>query len=140
MKRNIFTGRYGFDQFSFFMLILAILFLLIKNFWPVSVLFAVFVLFRAFSKNIGRRQRELWAYNGVLTKISLFFRKRFAFLMRFYKRMARGFKTIWFKWHHRKENIFPRCPKCHSILRLPRGKGTLLVTCSVCGHEFKVKT
>ena len=32
------------------------------------------------------------------------------------------------------------CEKCRAKHRVPSGKGTLLVTCSQCGHKFKVKT
>ena len=140
MRHNLWNGRYGFDRFSFFILALALLFLLTKTLWFIGILLIAYLLFRAFSKNTGGRQRELWAYTGLVMKIPAFFRKHFAFLGRFFKRIRRGWSTLRFQWQHRKEAVFPRCPKCRSILKLPRGKGKLLVTCPVCGHEFKTRT
>jgi glutaredoxin 3 len=32
------------------------------------------------------------------------------------------------------------CPKCASRLRIPKGKGTLTVTCPNCSAELKTKT
>ena len=33
-----------------------------------------------------------------------------------------------------------KCPKCKQTLRVPRGKGKILITCSNCGHKFQKKT
>lgn len=33
-----------------------------------------------------------------------------------------------------------KCPKCKQALRVPRGKGKILITCSQCGHQFTKKT
>jgi len=33
-----------------------------------------------------------------------------------------------------------KCPKCSQALRLPKNKGTILVTCSKCETKFKIKT
>ena len=140
MRHDFFQGRYGVDGFSIFLMIFAILFIVIPYLWILGIILAAYVLFRAFSRNTCKRQRELRAYNGVITRISVFFHKHFGFFVRFNKRIKSNFSTMRFKWKHRKESVFPRCPKCHSILRLPRGRGTLMVTCTVCGHEFKIKT
>lgn len=32
------------------------------------------------------------------------------------------------------------CPNCGQMLRLPKDKGTILVTCSKCETQFKIKT
>ncbi len=33
-----------------------------------------------------------------------------------------------------------KCPKCKQPLRVPRGKGKILITCQNCGHKFQKKT
>ena len=32
------------------------------------------------------------------------------------------------------------CPQCMQKLRVPRGKGTILVTCTKCRYKFRAKT
>ena len=32
------------------------------------------------------------------------------------------------------------CPECRSKLRIPKNKGTLMITCKQCSHKFKVKS
>ena len=34
----------------------------------------------------------------------------------------------------------PLCPQCTQRLRVPRGKGRLLVTCTRCGNRFEAKS
>lgn len=33
-----------------------------------------------------------------------------------------------------------KCPSCKQALRVPRGKGKILITCQNCGHKFQKKT
>jgi ribosomal protein L37AE/L43A len=33
-----------------------------------------------------------------------------------------------------------KCPKCKQPLRVPRGKGKILITCQNCGNKFQKKT
>lgn len=140
MFRNLFQGRYGIDQFSLFLLIFAAFFFYISILWIVGILIIAYVIFRSFSQNIPARKRELWAFNGVLMKFVAFFRKNFAFIPHFFKWLSKKNSTSQMKWRQRKQYVFPHCPKCHKTLRLPRGKGMLMVKCTVCGHEFKKRT
>ena len=85
---------------------------------------AVFVysFYRVFSKNIEKRRAEnekwLTFENG--------FKKRF--------RLLRD------RWKFRKTHIFRKCPKCKSVLRLKRIKGTHTVECPHCKNTFKVRS
>lgn len=50
-------------------------------------------------------------------------------------------KTRFTKWYNEKKNYkIVSCPKCGQKLRLPRGKGKIVVTCKKCSFEFKLKT
>ena len=44
------------------------------------------------------------------------------------------------KLKERRKYIITRCPKCDQKLRLPKGKGKIIVTCSKCCSEFRLKT
>lgn len=137
---RLFAGRYGVDRMFYFLMVVALLFLALPRMWLLALLFAGWAVFRAFSRNIPRRQRELWLFNALWSRAAAFFRRYFAFVPRFGAKIARWWTTRRYEWANRKTHVFPRCPRCRSTLRLPRGRGTLMVTCPVCGHEFKQKT
>ena len=79
-------------------------------------------IFRMFSRNIYKRQQE----NAVYMQL-----RQGAF---------RWFRSLRDRWKQRKEYKFFRCPSCHALLRVPRGKGKLLLTCRKCGNRFERKT
>ena len=37
-----------------------------------------------------------------------------------------------------KTHVYKKCPRCHSVLRLPRRKGKHTTVCPKCKNEFKV--
>ena len=124
-------GRYGFDLLLIWIVAFAFLFLT-KWTWPLSILLIGWGVFRALSRNIPARQRELWVWNGFIGRITAALRPLFS-------RFSRWLAKKRLQWGQRKTHVFVRCPKCKSTLRLPRGR-TLMVTCPVCGNEFKKKT
>ena len=44
------------------------------------------------------------------------------------------------RYSQRKDYKFFRCPSCHAMLRVPRGKGKVKVVCRKCGTSFVKKT
>lgn len=124
-------GRYGQDDFSRFLLIATlVLFLLAAIFQGVvgyvfyflALGAIVYCMVRIMSRDIYARQRE----NGWYMK------KRQA--------VARWFRSLKDRWQQRKDYRFYRCPSCHTLLRVPKGKGKLLLTCRKCGTRFERKT
>ena len=122
------AGRNGADQLSRFLsyvalaLIAANLFLRNSVFWILSLLVLAYTYFRIFSKNVARRREE----NGKYLQLK-------------YK-LTGGMKNRVDRWKQRKEFVFFRCPDCHAMLRVPRGKGRIRVTCRKCGNAFEKKT
>ncbi len=122
------AGRYGADQFSRFLSFVALALIVLNLFFRSSVLWilglAVLVLtyVRMFSKNFEKRRKENERYLQLKYKLTSGFRN----------------------WNDRRKQsrdyVFFRCPSCHAMLRVPRGKGKIRVTCRKCGNAFEKKT
>lgn len=122
------TGRYGYDQLSATLLILSLVLLAVGQFTNVFYVGLVGLLplgwcmGRVFSRNVSARRAE---------------NTRF---LRLTAPLVAWFRQIRLQWTHRKTHIYFHCPKCRQSLRVPRGKGKLMVTCSKCGHKFSKKS
>ena len=122
------AGRSGADQFSRFLsyvalaLIAANLFVRSNVLWVLALLVLVYTYYRMFSKNVARRREENGKYLQLQYKLTV------------------GVKNCADRWKQRKEFVFFRCPDCRAMLRVPRGKGRIRVTCRKCGNAFEKKT
>ena len=125
-------GRYGQDELSRFSLIvfvvLALIGFLVRDGAGRSVLnflmLAVLVLWylRVFSRNFEKRRRENAVY------------------LKYRNAVVRWFKSLKDRWTQRKDYRFFRCPSCHTLLRVPKGKGRVRLTCRKCQTSFERKT
>ena len=117
-------GRYGTDELSKFLvglgMALIILNILTKNaifnllFWVCLI----YSYFRMFSKNHAARYAENQKFLGLKNK--------WTYKWENHKRM-REQKKIY--------HIYS-CPFCKQKIRIPKGKGTIIVTCPKCKEEF----
>ena len=121
-------GRYGNDELTKFLLILGLVLMIIswlpRLAWVYLLAAAVLAwsLMRSFSRKLDRRRRELDRYLKIKNKIVNFFKLR------------RN------KWRDRKTHVYFKCKKCKAVLRVPRGKGSIIVTCTRCGDRIEKKT
>ncbi len=125
------SGRYGQDKFSKHLLWFAIAMwllsmFLVKTRWqllPMTVgwLALVVATFRMFSRNIYARQKELAFYEKCIDRPSRFLKLQ---------------KN---KWRDRKTHRYFRC-KCGAALRVPRGKGKIVIKCPKCGAQLNKTT
>lgn len=128
------TGRYGMDQLWRALLIFYLIAIIITNivyrfshiaYYALSVLsFALiaFAIFRVFSKNLEARRlenRNWLMFTGKIKQKFMFFKNMF---------------------RQRKTHKFIKCKSCKKVLRLPRYKGKLNVTCPHCKNQFVVNT
>jgi predicted RNA-binding Zn-ribbon protein involved in translation (DUF1610 family) len=126
-------GRYGQDELNRVLSVsaLALCGVSLLTGWAVlSSLAAALVmlcLFRAFSRNTGNRAREAEFYFRLKDKALIFFKglKPHDTIDR-----LRQF------WTYR---VFT-CPSCGTRCRVPRGKGSVRITCKQCGERFIKKT
>ncbi len=133
MIERIFNGRNGIDGFSVFLIAFSWLFMLSKWTYIIAVLFIAYALFRCFSKNVYKRRAEQYKFQSCIFAIARFLKKHTVGIRRFF-----SFQSLKFK--NRKTTVYFKCPKCKKTLSLPRHKGKLAVTCTVCRHEFVKKT
>ena len=121
-------GRYGNDALTKFLLILALILMVISwipSLWWVYLLaLAVMLwsLFRTFSRRFDKRRRELERYLKIQKPIVIFFK------------LSRN------KWRDRKTHVYFKCKKCKAVLRVPKGKGSIVVICTRCKDRIEKET
>ena len=119
-------GRYGIDELFKFLIGIAFAFLVLSWFPHIRFLYYGFALFtvlaylRCFSRNIGARRKELYTYNKIRTSVME--------KLKLYRKI----------WSERKTHKYFKCRKCKAVLRVPKGKGKIEVTCRVC-REKQIK-
>lgn len=113
--------RYGNDNFNYLLLVLALIFAFVKDSWIASLILIAMALFRALSTNITRRQQEAYIINSFLAKWS------------------RKIKNAFNKVRYANKVVFI-CPNCGQKLSVPKGKGTVRITCKRCGKTFEGRT
>lgn len=133
-KQSFWDGRYGVDPISILALCVAALLLTFKYYlWIGSVLLIGYVVFRALSRHVDARRQELRAFTGLIQRGIMGFHRLTG---RIWNRMVSSGP----RWRERRDFVVFKCPKCKKKLRLPRRRGTLEVTCPVCGQVFRRKT
>lgn len=121
-------GRYGQDELSRFLSIAALVLIVLDLFIRTGVLswlgliMCVYSIFRMYSKNLSKRQRERIAYLQFTGKITSWFSR---------KKRA---------WADRKTHRYFTCPSCKKTMRVPKGKGKIKITCPECKTQFTKKT
>jgi len=122
------TGRYGPDQLNAALLFGTILFYLLEAVtgigWLVFIAYFLLILsfYRMMSRNIPRRRAE---------------NDRF---LRYWWPVRQKLKGFFQRLKQRRDYRFFRCPACGNMLRVPRGKGRIMITCPKCGERFQKKS
>ena len=128
------NGRYGADALGRFLSVCGCVCILISLalrgkssfftlvFSAAALALLIWCYVRIFSRNITRRSEENRKY--------LSYRNRFLGL----------FRLLGSCFRQRKEYAFFRCPSCREVVRVPRGKGKIRITCPRCGYAFEKKT
>lgn len=129
--RKVMAGRYGVDEFSRFLntvaLLSLVLFVLSKNsfslfFWLLAMVSLVWGYVRMFSRNTYKRRAENNAYLTIRYNLT------------------RKFSGLKQRIRQKKYYRFYKCPRCGVTTRVPKGKGTIRITCPKCGEIFQRKS
>lgn len=121
-------GRYGFDELSMFMnmagLVLIFLAYIPYMQWISIAAWGILIwaIVRAMSRNHTKRCEELNKYYGIKKKTT----DKFSL-----------WKTI---WKERKTHAFFKCKNCGAVLRVPKGRGDIVVTCPKCKSKIDKHT
>ena len=121
-------GRYGVDSLSRFLSVILLIVIVIGLFVKIpfsqviSIALLIILYWRMFSKNIPGRYAENQKFLHLRDKL-------------LGNRSDFGSNMSQFKDYH----IY-RCPQCSQKIRIPRGKGHIMVKCPRCGFEFHKKS
>ena len=122
------VGRYGSDAFSRAMSVVAMVFLLLswfvlpQVFYTLALILIVYSTFRMFSINHQKRYKENLFYTKQVDKVKYFINKL-------------KYRSSQSKTHH----IYS-CPQCKQKIRVPKGKGKIMIRCPKCQTEFMKKS
>ena len=122
------AGRYGTDQFTLFLVIFSMVFTFLGNFRPLRFLYFVGVaiifygLFRTMSKNYEARRKDLNWY-------LVWSEKPKAYI-----------KLLMNQIRDRKTHRYFKCKSCKTIMRVPKGRGKIEITCPKCRMKVIKKT
>ena len=126
------NGRYGADELGKAMNSCAVVFLFISIFsgilpalhifyWA-GIILVIYTCYRMLSRNISKRYEEN----------QKFMTARYRAVM---KREARKKR-----WAQRDTYRFFKCPDCKQMVRVPKGRGKICITCPKCKREFVKKS
>ena len=121
-------GRYGMDELSRASTWIAFALIILSSLTGLNILnslalvLMIWSIFRTYSKNIYKRreERDKWLRMTGSVKSWFSLQKR--------------------KWKDRKDYRYFRCKQCKSVMRVPRGKGTVIIRCRKCHSEMTKKT
>ena len=121
-------GRYGVDSLSRFLSVVLLAVIILRMFiriplsGTITLVILVILYWRMFSRNIPKRYEENQKFLQIRDKL----------LGRF---SDFGSNMSQMKYYH----IY-KCPRCNQKIRIPRGKGHIMVRCPKCGYEFHKKS
>ena len=118
--RNFMAGRYGTDKLNMVILSVGLAVSLVSVFVqypPVNLLLValsyglmIWAIFRTLSRNTYKRYQENRKYLQIVGRLK------------------------------DRNNRYFDCPKCRQMVRVPRGKGKISITCPRCQEKFIRKT
>lgn len=127
-RRDRFSGRSGPDALSMATSFLACVLLIVAMFvggvlsgvlWLLACVCLISSYYRIFSRNTARRRLENERFLKLVKPLT--------------DRKDRYLQK------RRQKNLycFFKCPQCSTVLRVPKGKGRIRITCRSCGHVFE---
>lgn len=126
--KRFMNGRYGGDQLSMVLLVISLLLTFIGRLTNIPLIsFIGYIplgisVFRMFSKDISKRRMENYKFSILISPVYSWYKKS--------QKRIKDSKT------HR----FFKCPDCNEKMRVPKGKGKIMITCPKCKTKFEKRT
>jgi hypothetical protein len=126
--RKFMAGRSGGDQFSVFLFIASMVLTLTGQFSGIEMLVSLsyvpllFGIYRIFSKDVNKRRLENY-------KFAMFISPLYG-----------KFKKIQTRRTDQKTHQYFKCTNCKTMMRVPKGKGKIMVTCPKCTTKVLKQT
>ena len=121
-------GRYGVDSLSRFLSVILLAVIVIGMFVRIplsgliSLVLLVILYWRMFSRDIPKRYAENQKFLQLRDKF------------------LGNFSNFGSNMSQLKDYHIYKCPRCNQKIRIPRGKGHIMVRCPRCGFEFHKKS
>lgn len=121
-------GRYGVDSLSRFLSVVLLAVIILGMFiriplsGTITLVILVILYWRMFSRNIPKRYEENQKFLQIRDKL-----------------LGR-FSDFGSNMSQMKDYHIYKCPRCNQKIRIPRGKGHIMVRCPKCGYEFHKKS
>lgn len=127
--QRLLMNRYGQDALNTTLIIFSFVFSLLSLidsflsplFSITSFVLVIIVLLRFFSKNISRRRLENKSFLSLTAPL------------------YRNLKVIYLNVTDPRRKYF-LCPMCKRMVRIPRKKGRVEITCPTCHHHFNARS
>ena len=130
------VGRYGNDRFTLFLSIAGFILYCFGSFFRwfrsihvigiivclIGTLMLYYSIFRTFSKNYEKRRKELNWY------------------LRWSEKPKARMKLLMNQFRDRKTHKYFQCKNCKTVLRVPKGRGKIEITCPKCRMKTIKKT
>ncbi|WP_296840323.1 hypothetical protein [Butyrivibrio sp.] len=116
---------YGYDAFSKFLFGLTFIFIFVNIIAGSGIIslitlgLIIYSYYRLLSKKIPERYKENEQFISIKNRVVGFFKN-----FRYNANQARNYHIY-------------KCPGCGQKIRIPRGKGNIMVRCPKCGTEFQ---
>lgn len=116
---------YGYDAFSKFLFGLTFIFIFVNIIAGSGIIslitlgLLIYSYYRLLSKKIPERYKENEQFISIKNRVIGFFKN-----FRYNANQARNYHIY-------------KCPGCGQKIRIPRGKGNIMVRCPKCGTEFQ---
>ena len=139
---NFLNGTYGFDLLSIILILISFILNLFDYTKILGTFILIYAVYRAFSKKIYKRKNEYNVFYTYTNKFLKKFGKSIPYNLPVYdlNNLYYIFDRLKYKYTQFRDYKITKCPNCKQKLRLPRGKGNIVVTCKKCLTKFDLRT